>query len=219
VAIAFSSATFSGLLNNLGSGTANYSFTAASVTNGLLVVWISSSQNVISGISYSGQPLTNITTFPLSSGGFMHCWALVNPPAGTANITITFSSIYIYYQLSPTLYSGAKQSIPSLVTSSSVTATSITETLTTTADNSWLAAWFGELASGFTFAAGTGTTQRTIGAGWITGDSGGPKTPPGSYSMTGTITGGAAQIYGIMIAIEPPAAAYAPVSLPLMGCQ
>lgn len=166
----------------------------------------------VTGVTYNGVSMTNITGSPLTidSFGALYFFALANPATGSNNFSIAFNNAgdtgfnggFVIGE-----YSGMDSTIQpdSTTTASVASGTSITATTTTIADNTWLVCMF-ELFAAST--AGANTTKRTqVNVNGVTlSDSNAAQTPAGSKSLNMTRTGNG-NLKAIMASFAPSAAA------------
>lgn len=141
-------------------------------------------------------------------------WALVNPTPGvnTISVSITPDSFTPHGILAHAFYykNTAQVGFPDASAASKGNSiTSITDDVTTTTDNAWVISVGGETGASGAIATGTGVTQRgsTIGDGsndstLAVGDSNGPISPAGTYSMTYTASSSGS--LGIVMAAVAP---------------
>lgn len=186
MAIAFVSAADLG--NNGGSTSSlTQAFTVSAGSDRLLVVslWGSTGTDVITGVTYNGTALTNI--HKILGGRWLHMWYLLNPSSGSNNVVISASG-NDWIGATVGEWTGVAQSgQPDAAAEDADSDASVT----TVADNCWA------ILAGYannTIAASTGTTERARSDAFdngILGDSNGPITPAGAYSMAITGGGGA----------------------------
>lgn len=148
---------------------------AASVTN-------------ITAVTYNGVSMTLAnSTYQVGQYG-CSIWYLLNPATGSHTLTATRTSVLNGFGVAGMSYTGVKQSGQPDNSAVNRTDGNSTLSLTTVADNCWTI--LGE-SSGRNVTASTGTTVRQGSATqFFTGDSNGPITPAGSYSMSTTETAG-----------------------------
>lgn len=186
------------------------SHTCSGANRLLLVAVLSNSANTdnISGVTYNGSAMTRLTNISPNSGtGFF--WALyymIAPPTGAHDIVATCSASAGMITMGAS-YTGVKQTdFPNAqVTSVQDNRTTFTQALTSVADNCW---FFSAVCQNvYWFMPSTGVTERNSQSTKyrVIGDSNGPKTPAGSYSMSYTIDAGDPDYDTgwIMIAFEP----------------
>jgi hypothetical protein len=210
MAIAFGAATTG---SNLGASDLTFSSPNISGSNTLLVLAVYGVRaSAISTPTHNGDNMTLISTVQsVESNRRLGLYYILNPDTGTNNISIsvTASGSPTNVLAAASYYTGVKQQAPEATDSSIATATSITDSVTTLSDNAWVIGCGAETGGTGAIAAGTGVTSRgVIGDGSndssvMLGDSNGPKTPAGSYSMT--FTPGSSANLGIVMAAFAPA--------------
>lgn len=208
--IAYDNASHSGFLN----GTSNNLSHTTSGSDRLLMVYIYSTIDNITGVSYNGVSATFVQKQLMTgaaSGQYIHEYILINPASGANNVTVTSSSGMGGY-ISAVSYTGCKQTgqPDNSAKQAANPVTSLTTSLTTVADNCWLV---GYAYMNGSLAAGTDTTLR---GGSVSGvlqamDSNAAKSPAGSYGLTTT---GANAFAGHVIAsIAPAVASFTPTPM------
>lgn len=209
MAIAFVGAADGG--NNGGTTSSRtFSYTCGSGSGRLLVVnfagdTVAGSDNVTS-VTYNSIAMTLIAKTVTGGSRFNYAYYLLNPASGANNVVITVGSNH-YIIANAADYSGvlALDNSTTHVTGSSVN--TLTSSLTTIADNSWVTL-FEEGYNGNPLpTAGTGAIRRTADAAFgsvAVFDSNGVITPAGSYSMTTNRTSNSASgISHIMASFSP----------------
>lgn len=194
-----------------GTGSANpwtWSHTCSG-TERFLVVAITSSGIAGTAVTYNGVSMTLLATVGIGVTKFFY---LSNPASGTNTISVSGSSsgqqgcAVSYTGVDPT----GNPSVTSLTDSGAAT-TTITNSINTTVDNSWVIG-MGEYENInlVSLVASTGATQRVnlasdFGTGYAIGifDSNGPKTPAGSYSMTLNVSGLSGRMILWNLALKP----------------
>lgn len=179
---------------------------AHTCTGSNLILWVGimvyepTGGDCITGVTYNGVAMTQDSKIACSSTEELYLYYLVNPATGTNNIVVSASTTVDEFYVRAASYTGVAQSSPSIRTSSGPTsATSLTTTLTTTADNSWLVGIYN--SNGSDLSAGTNTTARNSSSGKIFCDTNAAQTPAGSKSMQ--VTGTSSTKTGLMVAIAP----------------
>lgn len=159
--------------------------------------------------TYNGVAMTQIGSVIAASGAVFsntYFFYLVAPDTGAHNVSITASSSNYIYS-SAISYTGVDQTNPIDASGSFTQAasTSITKSITTTADNCWLSS-FTVSGTANSISAGTNVTQRqSIGPGWCaSGDTNAAQTPAGSYGQTWT---GASDSRALFVAALKPVSA------------
>lgn len=186
-----------------GTGTLTLAFAMGSVSNGALVVFITSDtgSDSITGATYNGVAMTQVKKLQdTSNNSWNYLYLLLNPALGSHNIVVS-SSVSAFYYCQATSYSGVNQSGQPDGTTSGFAAsgTSITGTITTTADNCWGIAGVRSYVS--SVSAGSNFVIRPNSNSIQMGDSNAPKTPAGSISMTANFSNGGNTI--VMITLAP----------------
>lgn len=155
----------------------------------ILFVSATINRSSITGITYGGVSMTAIGSPTLGGDGFYnYLYYLVAPATGANNVVITPGSSVLILGSSVSYTGAAQTGQPDGSNSQTGTNSSMTTSITTTADNCWAVLHVRACDLGVS-SAGTGSTQRTNTNGYIQiYDSNGPKTPAGSLSMTVTQT-------------------------------
>lgn len=177
------------------------------------------SGDLVTGVTWDGVAMTlGKKQLRGNNIGFNHIWYIINPSAGTKTVTVTTSSSSYIDGGFAQYYTGASQTGQPDASISKATSTTntITQTITTVADNCWVV--MGGISDNGGVSAGAGMTTRASQAGaFVAGDSNSAKTPAGSYSMTMNGTGFGNQTI-VMLSISPSASAAAtPSTLMLTG--
>lgn len=186
MAIAFDNSI--GQQTNAGTSSLTYTYTTSGTNRYLFVGAIIQSSQTISGITYAGVSMTQITSIPndgVSANETAYLFGLANPTNGANNVVITGSGNATIASCASS-YTGAQQT-NSAEASNTATGNSGTATVsvTTITDNDWLVNFFRAQFSG---TAGSNTTIRSAASSFNMTDSNGVQTPPGSFSQT--VTGG-----------------------------
>lgn len=163
-------------------------------SNLVLTVFIKifNTSNVLTGVTYNGVAMTAASSGQDAGSRWSYVYTLINPATGANNVNITTSSA-TYVGGTSQSYTGCRQtSQPDVVgTPLNTASTTVDTTLTTITDNSWL---IGSYNGARAYTAGSGTTSRQFNGSpdqLYSFDSGGAKTPTGSYSLLGTQSSGA----------------------------
>lgn len=182
--------------NNSGSSnslTASYTVNAAS---NLLVVGflgdLTSGNDDITGVTYNGVSMTLAKKYGPTESPVIrnqYIYFLVNPATGANNVVISSTNTKYIIAVAAD-YSGAATSGQPDATANAetgATASTITASVITVANNAWAVALSQGYSNGGAPTAGSGADLRTYGPafgqpGWF--DSNGAITPAGSYSMT-----------------------------------
>ena len=183
---------------NPASGTVSYT---TSGSNRYLVVGVLIQNNqTVTGVTYAGVAMTQLTSQvagDVSTGETDYLFGLANPAIGTNNIVVTFSGTGTN-GVGAVSYTGTQQTTAVEASGSNQnTGSASTQAVTTITDNDWLV---GFARSGGNTTAGTNTTILGAVSNINMMDSNAPQTPPGSYSLNFTGSGGTATQ---VIAIKP----------------
>ena len=95
----------------------------------------------VSGVTYNGVAMTNITTQNISSAYYQDLWYLINPSTGTNNIVASFGGVSADQAVvSAASYTGVLQISPLTTanTNQNSSANSLSSTVTTSVDNSFV---------------------------------------------------------------------------------
>jgi len=178
------------------------SHTCSGTNRGLHVtLYLSSSSDLVTNVAYWWVAMSRLWSQNNGSSESKYSYYLKNPSSGANNIVVTTSSsaTVIMQNIS---YTGTDQvTNPTVVTMSGFVSwiTTLSTSVTTTVDNSWLS-WAFRSGANQTAIAGT-TLVTGVNATLQVGDSNWPKTPTGSYSLWVTFSSSfGAQI---VIAIAP----------------
>jgi hypothetical protein len=210
MAIAFGAHASSGFLNTT---TNNFSYTQAAGTDRLLVIYVYSSADVVSAVTFNGDSATFVNKRLMTgaaAGQYINMWYLLNPDVTTANITVT-SSGNLGGFITGVSYTGVLQSTQPDVelTNGSTSTTSLTTTLTTTVDNDWI---MGYAYHNGTVVAGANTTLRGgPNAVLQSFDTNAAQTPAGNHSVTTTRS--PADFAGHVTAAFKPAVSFTPTPM------
>lgn len=189
MAIAFDAASEE-LIFNVSSASVTVSHTISG-TDRILVLGIttfdSTATNLVSGITYDGVAMTKLTEIAVQANARMSVWYLIAPNTGTNDIVATFAANQTYVWLAAASYTGVKQSGFPDASNSSATPTSstISDSVTTVADNCWVVMCGYGGSAGIT--AGANTTLRAVSVGDTRQgicDNNAAKTPAGSVTLT-----------------------------------
>lgn len=158
----------------------------------------------ITGVTYAGVAMTQITKQSIigTNQQWSYLYYLVNPTSGANNVVINKTSTDDIRSNSAS-YAGASQLAQpdASITDVETAATTISQSLTTIADNCWVVSF--AMNSATTIVAGTGTTARANQTFCAIGDNNAAKTPPGSVSMQWTNGGSSTGWTMIMASILP----------------
>lgn len=189
-------------------------------TGSNLILWVMANTsdvaaNSITGVTYNSVAMTLVaaqnTTQPLTTS----LWYLINPATGTNSVVVSSSSSRNLVGQAAS-YTGASQTgVPDASAGNAFASSTITQSVTTVADNCWLVgAFVGNRAT----SAGTGTTIRQgSGSSHVICDSNGAKTPAGSYSLQLTQSDGTTSAFEVASFAPAGASVAARRSLTLLG--
>lgn len=182
--------------NGTANGTQSYSHTVTG-SNTFLVLFVLTSSTTAPSATYNGVSMTygNIQARN-GNGAWIHWLYLTNPATGSNTVSITAGNYYNSVALS---YTGVKQTGQPEANAS--TASSST-TVTTTTNNAFVVV--GYTASGTPGAGQSNWITRASGGGTYCGDSNGPVSPAGAYTVQTTTNGDDALI---ALSIAPAAVA------------
>lgn len=168
----------------------SFTHTVGSINYGLLLVGVSylaQSSGSVTGVTCNGTSMTLLKSQTASSARFAGIFALPFPSTGSNTIVASASATGSFIVTAVSYANCQWYNIPDSSSSSTAfSTTSITETTTTVADNSWT---FMCVECNNNVSAGTGSTIRGQTNNSHAGgcfDSNGAITPPGSHSMTVT---------------------------------
>ena len=143
-------------------------------------------------------PATRIANNSTVNTYFISLYSLKNPPVGTATLSVAFASGTAGFTAES--YTGCDQYQPDVFNTGSITSTTLTTSVTTINDNSWLIGYFSSAAN--TLSSSTGVTFLIGQVNNVAlGDSAGALTPQGSYSMS--VTAASGDIVSIIAVIKP----------------
>lgn len=177
----------------------NDNYTLAHTCSGsdrfLLVAVYTSGGGTISSITYAGTAMSAITSFVESGSVKVYIYGLVNPASGNNNVVVTFTGSQSTGGIDAYSFSGVDQTtgygaIATLAGSAHTN--SISESITTTQDNSLLVDFFMDnrtVYSGSSPISGAGQTQKLSSStsnGYWCGSSYERTTTAGSYSTSWT---------------------------------
>lgn len=160
-------------------------YTCSGSNRYLMVGTLKQSSRYFTSVTYSGTGMTEIGTkqFYTAASEYVQTWSLLNPASGSNNIVGTDTGAGTVGIIAAS-YTGVDTSaLDTSNIASSATATNITNTMTTTADNCWLVGYF-RFAG--TITAGSNTTLRRSASNINMGDTNAAQTPAGSHSIAGT---------------------------------
>ena len=208
MAIAFDSSS-GGLIGQLATGTFNHTCTGSN-----LYLFFRTS-TLTDTVTYNGVAATLLVSYtPPAYGGNgappLRVWGLANPSTGTNTVSAYNGDGTNADYVIATSYTGVASVQPDAQNTNETgvnTQVSITGTVTSVTDNSWLYMGVGTGDSAVSISAGSGTTVRTttsvIGRGYGVCDSNSAKTPAGSYSLIADSASGPTRMSSIILAIKP----------------
>lgn len=191
-----------------------FSYTTGSGTHRLLVVGLmgDSTSDLVTGATYAGSAMTLAQKLAPGGGGanrWTYLYWLLNPTSGANNVVISASSSTFIGALAAD-YTGVKTSgqpdATPVTNAGGAAITTLTTSLTTVADNSWVILLENSYSGGPPSTAGSGATRRTFDAAFgAIGlfDSNGAVHPAGSYSMTTNRGSGVSTINHILESFSP----------------
>lgn len=182
-------------------------------------VYCNITTETITGVTYNGVAMTQITKNVNSSNSNLYLYALAGPATGANNVVISSSASTSIGGVAMS-YTGVNQSVTLDNFNnqlSSGTTTNLTATLTSVTDNCWMIMFGGRQRVP---TAGTGSTFRAVDTdgGWKGFDSNGPIHPAGANSMDMTYpsigNAGMGQVYATF---SPPIATPTVSSISVSG--
>lgn len=202
MAIAFDAASKQ---TQVSASTVTISHTCTGSNRLLLVGFITNNvTDLVTGVTYSGTSMTQLTTQATASAGFIsYVFGLLAPATGANNIVISFSVASLCYATNAS-YTGVDQSaLPTgaAIASNNSTGTTWSQAVTTTANNSWI------------FVHGRNPPTQTVDSGGhiratndpddgMCGDNG-PYATAGSNTISGTNGGPSANQTTIAVGFAP----------------
>ncbi|NTW31031.1 MAG: hypothetical protein HGB12_00075 [Bacteroidetes bacterium] len=185
-------------------GAGSYSFTNTGGNFMVLLVGLTSATPV--SATYNGVSLTSQVVQQMSSqSNWIQMLILMSPATGANTLVITGSN---FNASSVATYSGVKTSgQPEALSYGTTSGTSITRSITTVTNNSWVIAGFGANGQPTTY---TNVTARASNSFPYLGDNNAAITPVGSYSQTAGLSGSTPWAM-IQISIAP-----APATAPIL---
>lgn len=162
----------------------------------------------VTGVTYNGLPMTRINVFNDSLNYSNYVYGILNPTSGSHTVAISLDTSR-EVRAAATSYTGTNStSLPSNSTTFTGGATSVSQSITTAKDNSWV--WMSLTTAFDTVSAGANTVFRAAGdTGSVqanTFDSNAAIHPAGSATLNATYNTGS---QGVILEIEAPAAAVA----------
>jgi hypothetical protein len=203
MAIAFDAAS---AINSTTGSSLTYAHTCTGNDRILFVGYHSdTASDLVTGITYGGVSMTKIgSSVQVPGDRYIGLYYLLTPNTGSNNVIITASGSGSLRSKAIS-YTGAAQSgqPDASGTNTASSATSLSKSITTIADNCWTIFYTKSGGSG-TYSAGSGTTliNSSDAGGHIVAHSNGVVTPPGSTSLTINNTG-AMNWAGIIASFSP----------------
>lgn len=169
----------------------------------ILFVAIRSSANTVSAVSYAGNAMTQLATVAVPGDGQIYIYYRIAPTLGANTVAITGGAGLTVRAVS---YTGAKQSgVPDASATNSSSATiSISQSITTVANNTWSIAFMRNDADQSDDNSGGIATRRGTASSIAYFDSNSPKTPAGSITGNFKTTGGGTANWGLIVASFAP---------------
>lgn len=205
MAIAFDNSAQGG---SAGASSVTYAHTCTG-SNLVLIVFVKifSTSDRVTGVTYNGVSMARIAFAQDAYNRWSYVYMLGNPATGSNNVVTSLSSSSGINVTSHS-YTGCKTTgLPDVLGTTLITASStVTTSLTTATDNSWLV---GSYNDSRTYVAGSGTTQRQVAVFsdvLNSFDSNGAKSPIGTYSLEGTVPVSPVSSVNFILAIAPAAA-------------
>ena len=173
-----------------------------------VIAYATGGDNFTSG-TYNSVALTEIAKVDRGDGRYINLLYLINPASGSNTVSLSYGGAGLYHGIASS-YTGAKQSgVPDASVTNTAADTSVTGTVTTVADNTWLVGCYSS-STGGTISAGANTLLRqgatNSGPDTYLIDSNSLQTPAGSKSMTCNVTSPGLDL-GIVVASFAPAVA------------
>lgn len=176
-----------------------YSHTTTGTNRGLVAFVGDMGGARCTGVTYNSVAMTQADLVNFATSRNIYCFKLAAPASGANNVVASFSASD-FYSCQTQSYTDVDQTDFEDTSGIQTGTGNITISVTTTADNCWLASAGSNTDVG-PMSAGTGTTSRGTEVSVASGDSAGAKTPAGSHSMQWTAASGTSG--GVMIAIKP----------------
>jgi hypothetical protein len=171
----------------------------------------------ITGVTYAGVAMTKIGTGVQVSGDrWIELWYLIAPTTGANNVVVSANTSVYMHGISAS-YTGASQTgQPDASNAATGTGVTATVNVVTAADNCWTVTT-AKSGGGSTISGGTNDTLRQSSGQIMQGDSNGPLSPAGTYTMTASIS--VTKAWAIISASFSPATGGAPrpSTLTLLG--
>lgn len=201
------SAVFDSATN--GSFASGTSYTLAHTTSGtdrvlFVHVFINTSSDLITGVTYGGVPMTLVQKNSPASDRRHYVFKLINPTSGNNNIVVSSSSSTAIGASAISLNNAGQVTQPNVSLIGGGTTTPITTSVTTTVDD--CVGLLFAIGNNADTAASTNSTLRASNTTYGDADiyqSTSAFAVAGSHSMTVTKIGGATPVSLIMLAVEP----------------
>lgn len=201
MAIAFD-ATANGTVNPSTSLTFAHTCTGTNLI--LFVSVISNSGATVSSMTYNSVAMTQLDTRVDAGGNNGELWYLIAPSTGSNNVVINMSG-NVAIGAASSSYTGVKQSAPAVFGNARAdSATSVSKSLTSTVDNSWIVAGVTNNFAATSWTAGASTTFRSAAqwAGFCDGNA--AITPAGSATLNANLGSSASlMMFAAIIAVPP----------------
>lgn len=198
--------------NSANTGSSSLTFAAPTITGSDTILWVAAYLyrfTAVAAPTYNGVPMTQaIAPLAVQANRFLGLWYVVSP-VSAANVVVSGTGVdgARGIRAGAIYYTGVSQTgVPDAAVSELANpGTTVTDTLTTVADNAWTIGVAAGPANSAKVASTGVTTRGSSGTadGFNFGDSNGPKTPPGGYSMT--FTTGVSDSFGLVMASFAPA--------------
>lgn len=188
------------------STTLTVSHTCSGSDRALVVGVVGRTADEVTGVTYNGVAMTQIGKKAETGSRYVYLYYLNAPATGAHDIVVSASGS-AYLELSAASYTGVLQTGQPEVNAvnSAVSASSLTTSLTTLADNAWTV--LAALHQSGTLTAGSGSTQRNTTLVGAILDSNGPVTPAGSKSMAFSGANSSNNPACVMVSLAPAVAA------------
>jgi hypothetical protein len=176
----------------------------------VVCIWIFTTSDLVTGVTYAGNSMTQLAKYQgIAQGGtYQYFYGIAAPTTGSNDIVIDGSStLPLNTWVGAVTYTGVKQTAQPDSTANtnrtSPTSGDFTVTTTTVADNSWILMMESD-NNGNMAATANSTKITTWSAGFGTQifDSNGPKTPAGSNTITVNGANGGSQD-GFVVSLAP----------------
>ncbi len=157
MAIAFDNAADSGAVAVTSPQTWSHTVSGSNTALFVSVIGAVGAADVVTGITYSGVPLTKLTDVRIPGDREFDIWYLLGAATGANTISVAFTGTFASGM--SVSYNGVSQgALDASGTGTAASGTSYTQSLSTVANNCWVLGAFGN--SNRLTSADTGTTQR-----------------------------------------------------------